>query len=79
MCTCTCVKVKISMPEDLIEAVRARTGTKGFSQYVADAVARRHQHDLLGELIHYFEAEFGPIDEELVRQASREWPDYDGE
>lgn len=79
MCTCTCIKVQISMPDDLIEAVRTRTGTKGFSQYIADAVARRHQHDLLGELIDEFEAEFGPIPPEVMAETAREWPDYDDE
>lgn len=79
MCTCTCIKVKISMPDDLIEAVRTRTGAKGFSQYIADAVARRHQHDLLGELSAELEAEFGPVPSEIRAQTRREWPDYDGE
>jgi len=51
MCTCTCVKVRVSMPEDLIDAVRDLVGANEFSQYVTEAVDRRHRHDLLGELI----------------------------
>ena len=73
------LKVSVSMPEELTEAVRARTGPGGFSRYVTDAVQERMQHDLLGELLAELEAEYGPLDPELVRQASREWPDYEPE
>lgn len=79
MCKCTCVKVRVCMPEELVEAVRDLAGAGGFSQYVTDAVDRRHRHDLLGELIDELVAEHGPLDEELVRQATREWPDYEAE
>jgi hypothetical protein len=70
-------KVSVSMPEDLTEAVRARTGAGGFSRYVTEAVSREIRHDLLGDLLDEFEAEHGPVPEELVEQARREWPDYD--
>ena len=44
-------KVSVSMPEELAEAVRARTGAGGFSRYVTEAVDREIRHDLLDELI----------------------------
>ncbi len=72
-------KVSVSMPEELTEAVRARTGTGGFSRYVTDAVQEQIRLDLLDELAAEFEAKYGPVDEELVRQAMREWPDYEEE
>jgi Arc/MetJ-type ribon-helix-helix transcriptional regulator len=72
-------KVSVSMPEELSEAVRARTGAGGFSRYVTDAVQEQVRQDLLDDLAAEFEAEYGPIDEELVEQAMREWPDYSGE
>ena len=72
-------KVSVSMPEELTEAVRARTGAGGFSRYVTDAVQEQVRQDLLDDLAAEFEAEYGPIDEELVEQAMREWPDYSGE
>jgi hypothetical protein len=31
----------------------------------------------LDELLQDFEAEYGPVDEELVDRAMREWPDYE--
>lgn len=72
-------KVSVSMPEELTEAVRARTGAGGFSRYVADAVQEQIRHDMLGDLIAEFEAKHGPIPEDLVEQAMSEWPDYEDE
>jgi Arc/MetJ-type ribon-helix-helix transcriptional regulator len=72
-------KVSVSMPEELTEAVRARTGRGGFSRYVTDAVQEQIRLDLLDDLAAEFEAEYGPIDEKLVQQAMREWPDYEDE
>jgi hypothetical protein len=67
------------MPDDLIEAVQARVGRSGFSDYVTKAVAERDRIDRLGELSAYLEAEFGPIPPEIRAQTRREWPGYDGE
>jgi hypothetical protein len=72
-------KVSVSMPEELTEAVRARTGAGGFSRYVTDAVQEQIRLDLLDDLIAEFEAEYGPVPEELVEEAMREWPDYEDE
>src|SRR5215472_15330430 len=72
-------KVSVSMPEELADAVRARTGAGGFSRYVTDAVDREFRHDLLGELIQELEAEHGPVPEHLLEEARREWPDYEAE
>lgn len=72
-------KVSVSMPEELAEAVRARTGTGGFSRYVTDAVEERVRLNLLDDLSAQLQAEFGPFDEEGVRQAMRLWTDYEEE
>jgi hypothetical protein len=72
-------KVSVSMPEELADAVRARTGTGGFSRYVTDAVQEQVRLDLLDDLLAEFEAEHGPIPEELVQEAMRQWPDYEDE
>lgn len=66
-------KVSVSMPEELAEAVRARTGSGGFSRYVTDAVQEQIRLNLLDELSEQLQAEFGPFDEEGVRQAMRLW------
>src|SRR5260221_3898529 len=69
-------KVSVSMPEELAEAVRARTGAGGFSRYVTEAVDREIRHDLLGELVDELEAEYGPVPQELLDEARRGWADY---
>ena len=70
-------KVSVSMPEELTAAVRARTGPGGFSRYVTEAVQERLRLDGLDELSAYLEARFGPVPEELIQEAMREWPDYE--
>jgi Arc/MetJ-type ribon-helix-helix transcriptional regulator len=72
-------KVSVSLPSELIKAIRTRTGAGGFSRYVAEAVQERLRLDLLDDLSAELEAEYGPIDEEGVREAMKEWPDYEGE
>lgn len=72
-------KVSVSMPEELADAVRARTGAGGFSRYVTEAVDREIRHDLLGELIDELEAQYGPVPQELLEEARREWPDFEEE
>ncbi len=70
-------KVSVSMPEELAEAVRSRTGAGGFSRYVSEAVEREIRHDLLGDLISELEAEYGPVPPEIREQTRREWPDFE--
>lgn len=72
-------KVSVSMPEELAEAVRTRTGAGGFSRYVTDAVHEQIRLDLLDELSAELEAEFGPIPQEIREQTRRTWPNYPGE
>jgi len=67
--------VSVSLPEDLTVAVQQRVGRGEFSQYVAHAVARQLEQDLLGELLGLLEAEHGPVPEGLLAQARSEWPD----
>lgn len=72
-------KVSVSMPEELTEAVRTRTGAGAFSRYVTEAVQEQLRQNLLDELAADLEARYGPVDEEGVREAMREWPDYEKE
>lgn len=72
-------KVSVSMPEELAEAVGARTGSGGFSRYVTDAVQEQMRLDLLADVSAYLQAEFGPFDEQGVRQAMRLWSDSEEE
>ncbi len=70
------IKVSVSMPEELTEAVRARAGADGFSRYVTEAVREQVRLDLLDELSADLETEFGPIPEGIRQQTRRTWPNY---
>ncbi len=64
------------MPSELVEAIRAETGAGGFSRYVTDAAQKRFRREQFRKLLDELEAEYGPVDEEGVREAMKEWPDY---
>jgi hypothetical protein len=61
-------KYSITIPRDIAEAARARSGPSGLSAYVAAAVARQLERDNLNELIAVAEAEHGPITDEEIQQ-----------
>src|ERR1019366_972195 len=65
-------KYSITMPRDIAEAARARSGPSGLSGYVAAAVARQIERDNLNELIAVAEAEHGPVTEEEGRARREE-------
>ena len=65
-------KYSITMPRDIAEAARVRSGPSGLSSYVAAAVARHIERDNLNELIAVAEAEHGPVTEEEVRARREE-------
>jgi hypothetical protein len=57
----------ITMPRDIAEADRARSGPSGLSAYVAAAVARQVERDDLNEVIRVAEAEHGPVSDDEVQ------------
>jgi hypothetical protein len=70
-------KVSVSMPEELTAAVRERTGPGGFSRYVTEAVEERLRLDLMDEYAAELEVANGPVSPQELREAMREWPDYE--
>ena len=70
-------KVSVSMPEELADAVRARTGAGGFSRYITEIVEREIRHERLGELLDELEAEYGPVPPEIREQTRRMWPNHE--
>lgn len=60
-------KCSITMPRDIAEAARDRSGPSGLSAYVAAAVARQVERDNLNELIAVAEAEHGPVTDEEIQ------------
>jgi Arc/MetJ-type ribon-helix-helix transcriptional regulator len=70
-------KVSVSLPEGLTAVVQQRVGKGEFSHYVAEAVARQLELDLLAELAALLDVEHGPIPEELLAEAGAAWPDVE--
>jgi Arc/MetJ-type ribon-helix-helix transcriptional regulator len=68
-------KVSVSMPAELTEAVRNRTGAGGFSHYVSEAVQARIRHDLLGDLLDELDEQYGPVPDEIREKTRLLWPD----
>ena len=54
------------MPTSTSEGVRARVGSRGFSAYVAGAVARQLERDALDDILAGMEERYGPVDEDEV-------------
>jgi hypothetical protein len=59
-------KHSVTMPVITSEGVRARVGKRGFSSYVADAVARQLERDALDDVLARMQTEHGPVDEDAV-------------
>ncbi len=65
-------KHSVTMPAAISEGVRARVGSRGFSAYVAGAVARQLKRDALDDVLARMEAEHGPVDEDEVEAIMRQ-------
>lgn len=61
-------KYSITMPHDIAEQARERSGPSGFSSYIAAAVARQLEQDKLDELVAAFDAENGQVTEEQLEE-----------
>ncbi|MFI9587497.1 hypothetical protein ACIHCQ_38080 [Streptomyces sp. NPDC052236] len=64
--------ISVSMPSELVDALRSRTGKRGVSAYVTDAVRHQMAMDGLAEIVTAHEAEHGPLTEEEIQTAHRE-------
>ena len=64
--------VSVSLPSDLLAALRERAGKRGLSSYIAEAVRHQLEMDGLAEIVAAQEAEHGPLTEAEIEAASRE-------
>jgi post-segregation antitoxin (ccd killing protein) len=54
-------KVTVTIPEDLLEEIRAEADERGISAYVTEALRSKRDRDKLQELVHWLEEEHGPV------------------
>jgi hypothetical protein len=57
-------KITVTIPEDLLEEVRAASAERGISAYVAEALRIKLDQDQLAELVDWLQDEYGPLTEE---------------
>ncbi|MFJ9904303.1 CopG family transcriptional regulator [Streptomyces sp. NPDC101152] len=57
-------KVTVTIPEDLLDEIRAEAAERGLSAYVAEALRFKLDRDRLRELIDWLQEEHGPVTED---------------
>ncbi|MFJ6431179.1 hypothetical protein [Streptomyces sp. NPDC091416] len=64
--------ISVSMPSDLVSELRSRTGRRGLSGYVTEAVRHQLAMDGLAEIVASHEEEHGALTEREIEAARRE-------
>ncbi|WP_225846815.1 ribbon-helix-helix domain-containing protein [Streptomyces sp. HPF1205] len=54
-------KVTVTIPEDLLDEIRAEAAERGLSAYVAEALRFKRDRDRLLELVDWLQEEHGPV------------------
>lgn len=72
-------KVTVTIPEDLLEEIRADAAERGLSAYVAEALRFKRDRDRLLELVDWLQEEHGPVTEDERVAALDELEDLDAE
>ncbi len=72
-------KVTVTIPEDLLEDIRAEVADRGMSAYVTEALRLKRDRDRLRELVDWLEEEHGPVTENERAAALQELADLDAE
>ncbi|GGN02431.1 CopG family transcriptional regulator [Streptomyces fuscichromogenes] len=72
-------KVTVTIPEDLLDEIRADAAERGLSAYVAEALRFKRDRDRLLELVDWLQEEHGPVTEDERATALEELDDLDAE
>lgn len=72
-------KVTVTIPEELLEEIRADAAERGLSAYVAEALRCKRDRDRLLELVNWLEEEYGPVTEDERAATIEEMDDLDAE
>ncbi|MHB9859523.1 ribbon-helix-helix domain-containing protein [Streptomyces sp. YIM S03343] len=75
----TTKKVTVTIPEDLLDEIRAEAAERGLSAYVAEALRFKRDRDRLRELADWLQEEHGPLTEDERTAAFEELADLDAE
>lgn len=68
----TTENISVSMPSELVSELRSRTGRRGLSSYITEAVRHQLAMDGLAEIVEAHEKEHGALTEQEVEAARRE-------
>ncbi|MFD9715239.1 hypothetical protein [Streptomyces sp. NPDC059076] len=68
----TTENISVSMPAELVSELRSRTGRRGLSSYITEAVRHQLTMDGLAEIVAAHEEEHGELTEQEVEAARRE-------
>ena len=66
-------KVSLTLPSDLLDEAQAYAPDGNISAYVADGLRHRVLSDRLGRYLRELDAESGPLTDEEIEAARREW------
>ncbi|MFD5426287.1 CopG family transcriptional regulator [Streptomyces sp. NPDC127084] len=75
----TTKKVTVTIPEDLLDEIRAEAAERGLSAYVAEALRFKRDRDRLRELSDWLEEEHGSLSEDERTTAFEELEELDAE
>ncbi|WP_030324184.1 CopG family transcriptional regulator [Streptomyces sp. NRRL B-3229] len=72
-------KVTVTIPEDLLDEIRADAAERGLSAYVAEALRFKRDRDRLRELADWLQEEHGPVTDDENAVALDELEELDAE
>lgn len=72
-------KVTVTIPEELLDEIRAEAAERGMSAYVAEALRFKRDRDRLQELADWLQEEHGPVTEDEHAAALKDLDDLDAE
>ncbi|MER5631556.1 hypothetical protein [Streptomyces nitrosporeus] len=68
----TTENISVSMPTELVSELRSRTGRRGLSSYITEAVRHQLAMDGLAKIVAAHEEEHGALTEQEIETARRE-------
>ncbi|MEW2139680.1 hypothetical protein AB0892_24385 [Streptomyces sp. NPDC005409] len=68
----TTENISVSMPAELVSELRSRTGRRGLSSYITEAVRHQLAMDGLAEIVAAHEDVHGALTEQEIESARRE-------